>query len=157
MDPVGHLDVITVGREAHTREVLEDLWARAVHAVLDPGRCSDNGDWDGGSFSWSQGFGVANDASGIRGLADRWLTRHSGWLDLLLSPDDFWSDDRTGEPAFGAGVLFEHKKGRTIRTSSPIPLERSGERISARRGSRCSYLAGLHTSASTARATSPSS
>ena len=115
MDPVGHLDVITVGREAHTREVLEDLWNRAVQAVLDPGRYSDNGAWDGGSFTWSQSFEVAGGADGLHGFADRWLTTHEGWLDLLLSPDDFWSDDRAGEPAFGAGIIFEHKKGRTVR------------------------------------------
>lgn len=121
MDPLGHLDVITVGREARTRAVVEDLWNRAVQGVTDPGRYKDDGDWDGGAFNWSQSFAVADYANGAGDRAERWLAAHEGWLELLLSPEDFWAEDRTGEPAFGVGAVFEHKKGRTIRDELADP------------------------------------
>ena len=115
MDPLGHLDVITVGREARARAVLDDLWNRTVQGVLDPGRYRDDGDWEGEPFNWSQSFAAAGDANGFSDRAKRWLVAHDGRLELLLSPEDFWAEDRTGEPAFGAGAVFEHRKGRTIR------------------------------------------
>jgi hypothetical protein len=121
MDPVGHLDIITVGREARTREVLTELWNRAVQAVVDPGQYRGTDEWDGGGFSWSQTFATVGKTAAGADLSDDWLGAHDGWLELLLSSEDFWAEDRTGEPAFGIGAVFEHKKGKTIRDELADP------------------------------------
>ena len=63
---------------------------------------------------------IATSLSNLAGLyqdrgdydrAERWLVAHDGRLELLLSPEDFWAEDRAGEPAFGAGARLRAQEG----------------------------------------------
>jgi hypothetical protein len=107
MDPLQHLDIIAVSREARAHEVIDDLFERTVQSVHNGGRYISAWPWSDPGFNRGQAFEAAG--------ADAWFGPHEGWFELQLQPDDYWAADRTGEPAFAAGITFQHKKGRTIR------------------------------------------
>jgi hypothetical protein len=112
MEPLRHLDIIAVAREQQARRTLNDLWDRTIQVITETWVFAKHWEWDGGGYEWHRGSHTRQPRRGAH---------HTRGISSFMNPDDSWVEDRTGEPAFAAGIAFEQKKGRTIRHQMTAP------------------------------------
>jgi len=113
---IEHLDVLAYGRATHALEVVEDLFRSAC------GRLHEELRGDEEPFLRSQ----SGDSWGQRLVIESWADEYdfTWWAELIVSAGDRWREDGYDEPAFGAGLSFDHYRGQ-IQWPPPLDPARS--------------------------------
>jgi hypothetical protein len=88
---------------AETRDAIVELCEIAAHRIRNTARYGSLEAYGGDPFA----FGYTATGEATRA----WGGAHDTGLEFFIDATDYWTVDRMGQPAFGAGTTLPHKRG----------------------------------------------